>query len=226
MYLNANASRAIGTTLAALVAAVSLAACGGGGAQSSAPVVPQTYARQPVAQDATQISAVDDSAIQPDATCAPPPDPATLTFKLTGKAQSVTLPCFKDIHISAVVPANNSTTAKPITVVTANSSDKNLGAKPSTTLGTVIGYVSLSPSATVNFTPSTAAIASTTTSVSKIIAGHTYPFQVQVKEFNDAVIQSGTATLNAAKHSVSIGVKPPGGTFNGGLHAIVVLYRK
>ena len=161
----------------------------------------------------------------PAGCAAPPPDPVTATLTLTGAVQSVTLPCYKDTKIVATIPANNSTAASPITVAVAVSDDQSLGAKATPAAGeTVIGYTSLSPSATVNFTPSTATIATSFSSPSLITAGHTYRFEVQVTEFGDAVIQSGSATLSG--DTLSFGVAPPGGSFNGGLHAVVVLYKK
>lgn len=158
------------------------------------------------------------------ACAAPPPDPVSTTLELIGPAATVTLPCFADTQITASIPANNGTAAAPISVAVQISQTNNLGSKPSTTKGTVIGYTSLSPNNTVSFTPATAAIQTTFTSPSLVTAGHTYSFEAQVKNFNDAVIQSGTATQSG--DTLSFGIAPPGGAFNGGLDAIIVLYRK
>ncbi len=218
--------RRIGTAFAGLIGAASLAACSGGAGSSSAPTVPQSFQRQqPAAAQAVAVDAAVANGFSPD-TCAPPPDPATTSIRLTGQVQNVTLPCFRDFRTTATIPANNSTSSNPITAAVALSTDKTLGSRPNSANGKPISYVSLSPNKTINFRPSTASIVSRVTSPSQIIAGHTYPFEVQVVEFGDAVIQKGTATLNASTHTVTLGIKPPGGTFNGGLHAVVILYRK
>ncbi len=155
---------------------------------------------------------------------APPPDPVTASLLLSGSVQTVTLPCYKDAKIVATIPANNSTAANPITVAVAVSELNKFGAVIDATKGTPIGFTSLSPNQTVNFTPSSAVIATQFTSPSLVTPGHTYAFTVEVKEFNYAVIQSGTATQSG--DTLSFGVAPPGGSFNGGLHAIVIIYKK
>jgi len=157
------------------------------------------------------------------ACAAPPPDPVATSLTLTGAVQAVTLPCYGDTTIVATIPANDSTPANPITTAIAVSGLNMFGAVIDPTKGTPIGFTSLSPSRTITFTPSTAPIQTQFTSPSLVTAGHTYNFVVEVREFNYAHIQSGTATQSGS--TLSFGIVSPGGTFNGGLHAIVIIYR-
>ncbi len=158
------------------------------------------------------------------ACAAPPPDPVPTTLLLTGVIQNVTLPCYKDATITATIPANDATPGNPNPVAVLVSELNKFNATLDPTLGTPIGFTSLSPARTVIFSPPSARILSTFTSPSLVTAGFSYPFRVEVTEFNNAVIQSGTATQSG--NTLSFGIAPPGGAFNGGLHAIVIIYKK
>jgi hypothetical protein len=117
------------------------------------------------------------------------------------------------------VPASN---GNGLTVALATSTDKNLGAVPSSTYGTAILYTSLQPSGAITFTSSTAAIATTLTSAANIGAPHTYAIQVYVPQF-DAAIQTVTG-IHPTGHSITFNVVPPGGTFPA-LEAVVIVYQ-
>ncbi len=158
------------------------------------------------------------------ACAAPPPDPVTTSLTLTGPIQAVTLPCYGDTTIVATIPANNGTPANPITVAVAVSGLNMFGAVINSTKGTPIGFTSLSPNKTISFSPSTATIQTLYTSPSLVLPGHTYNFTVEVAELGYAVIQQGTASQSGS--TLSFGIAPPGGTFNGMLHAIVIIYRQ
>jgi hypothetical protein len=150
---------------------------------------------------------------------APPLDPNSATVTLSGSQQTVTVPCFQDFTGSAVVPANGNAGD---TITLQSSTDKNFGAVASSSYGTPIVYTSLQPASSVTFNNSSATIATTVTSPSKISPGHTYAVQAYVPSFGVS-IQNITGIVPTG-HSLTFNIAPPGGAFPA-IQAVIILYQ-
>jgi hypothetical protein len=150
---------------------------------------------------------------------APPKDPNTSTVTLTGVQQTVTLPCFSDFTGSAIAPANSN---KGDTIALEVSTDKNFGATASSTYGTPIIYTSLTPAKSVTFSNSSASIATTVTSPTKINPGHTYAIQAYIPSFGVSI--QNTTGIVPKGHTITFNITPPGGTFPA-IQAVIILYQ-
>lgn len=148
---------------------------------------------------------------------APPPDPNTGSITLTGAVQTATVPCFGTFLSTTTIPANTSAGA---TVAFAVSTDQAQGAVPNAAEGTPILYTSLHPSATIQFTSTTPAIATAITSAT-IGAPHTYAIQSYVPAFG--IAQQTITGLVPTGHTVRFSLTP--GAVFPAVQVIVILYR-
>ncbi len=224
--------KSAGAASLALVASAALAACSGGAGSPGAPVAgPLPAGNAAAAPDAQAQSGIpagyglvlDDNG-NPTAVAkctAPPPDPNASNVTLTGAAQTVTVPCFKDYTAVASVPASN---AKGVVVKLEASNDKTLGAVANTRYGTPLVYTSLTPNKTVTFTNSKSVILTTVSSPSAIAAPHIYAMQVYVPSFHAAIQTVANIKPVTGTHEIRFNIAPPGGQFPA-IQAVVIVYK-
>lgn len=226
-------TKSAATASLALLASATLAACSGGGGAPAAPIAapgagnafaaPESALRTAAAPDGYGIALDDDGNEIGAATCkSPPPDPTTSTVVLTGTAETVRPPCYKDFNATAAVPANS---GKGVSVKLEVSTDKTLGGVPNKKFGTPIVYTSLTPSKTITFDKKPAALLTVVASPSQIFAPHTYSAQVYVPAFGGVIESVANLKVPPNTHEIRFNIDPPGSQFPG-IEAVVIVYRQ
>ena len=209
----------IGAALGAVLSLAILSGCGGTSQTypgNPTTVQPQSAVRAP----ALPSQIVDEDAFANAACKAPPPDPNKAGVTLTGNAQTIALPCFKDFRAHANIPPNS---GAGVTLTLKSSTDKTLGAPPDQKAGTPILYTSFEASQNVTVSSGTLSVA--VASPSKIHAGDLYAVDVFV--FRQMVGPTITNIKPNAKGIIHVTISlMNGGTIPGGVPAQIVLYRQ
>jgi hypothetical protein len=226
-------TKSAATASLALLASAALAACSGGGGAPAAPVAAPGAGNAFAAPDsAFQSNGVpagygvtlddDGNEIAAAACKAPPPDPVSSTITLTGAAETVHVPCYKDFNATSAVPAND---GKGFTVKLEVSTDKTLGGVANAKYGTPIVYTSLTPSKSINFDKKPAALLTVVASPSQIVAPHIYAAQVYVPAFGAAIQSVANLKVVPNTHEIRFNIAPPGSSFPA-IEAVVIVYRQ